>query len=83
MEKYILTNIIISENKVTINSLLTFEHFRGFGRGEVTFKPKKNNALLPGTGNGTVQQLTRGSIKKYVDKPLSRASLEGGFVALM
>ena len=29
LEKYILTNIIISENKVTINSLLTFRTFSG------------------------------------------------------
>ena len=41
MEKYILTNILISENKVTINSLLTFRTFRGFGwRGGFNIKPK-------------------------------------------
>ena len=42
MEKYILTNIIISENKVTINSLLTFRTFSGIWSGGGHFKLKRN-----------------------------------------
>ena len=55
MEKYILTNILISENKVTINSLLTFRTFRGFGwRGGFNIKPKTKcrKARLLGNGSG-------------------------------
>ena len=55
MEKYILTNILISENKVTINSLLTFRTFRGFGwRGGFNIKPKTKcrKGRLLGNGSG-------------------------------